>query len=69
MKIEKNIPIPKKTTGSKGIYPALLNQMEIGDSVILNNSQYAGFNLAAKKMGIKITSRADNGKRRVWKIK
>ena len=68
MKIEKNIPIPAKSTGPKELYPPLLKQMQIGDSILLTTSQYAGLNLAARKMGIKITSRAVDNKRRVWRI-
>jgi len=68
MKIEKNIPIPEKNTGPKELYPPLLKQMQIGDSILLTTSQYAGLNLAARKMGIKITSRAVDNKRRVWRI-
>lgn len=67
MKIEKNIPIPRKNTGPCK-YPPLLKQMEIGDSILVTTSQYAGVNLAAHKMGIKLTSRAEDDKRRVWKI-
>jgi len=68
MHIEKNIPIPRDTRGRKGIYKDLINKMEVGDSVLCTRPEYAGMNIAAKCLGVKLTSRAVGTKRRVWRV-
>ena len=72
MKIEKNIEIPPDPRGKKRIYP--IEQMEIGDSfVVPTATQRRGAEIAAKRYGVKVTTRklkGDDGKFvwRVWRI-
>jgi len=65
-KIEKNIPITKQYR--KGIWKDLINNMEIGDSVLIEN-RGAASSLAAvmKKHGYRPVTRTDGKKIRVWK--
>lgn len=67
MKIDKNIPVPTDGRGRKGIYKEIINQMEVGDSVLCNTNEYVGMNHASKRMGVKLTSRTEGDKRRVWR--
>ena len=66
-KIEKNISITKQYR--KGIWKDLINNMEIGDSVLIENRRAAS-SLAAvmKKYGYRPVTRADGAKIRVWKM-
>jgi len=65
IKVEKNIPIPKKPIYWKGI----LKTMEIGDSFFTTPRPNAHPTLnAAKALGIKITTRKEGDGVRVWRI-
>lgn len=67
MKIEKNIPIPRKY--NHGIWTKLAEQMDVGDSILVDNtSQRAALSNALKGRGCKLTTRSENGKFRVWRL-
>jgi hypothetical protein len=66
IKIDKKVPMP--TVGRVGKWRDALKEMKKGHSVLLNkggerNAMWA----AAKKLDIKIISRAEGDKIRVWR--
>jgi len=66
MKIEKNIPLPK----SRGKWVKLASKMEVGDSVLLDNSaQSVSLGLAMKRVnkGKVVTAKQACGNIRVWR--
>jgi hypothetical protein len=64
--IEKNVAIPKKGRESK--YLAILSQMEVSDSILVDRSQLNWIRTVCKDHGIKISSRTCEGGFRVWRI-
>lgn len=65
-KIDKKVPMP--ITGRAGKWRDILNEMEKGHSVLLNkggerNAMWA----AAKNLDIKIITRTEGDKIRVWR--
>jgi len=67
-KIEKNIPPPK----NRGKWVELASKMEVGDSVLLDNTaQAVSLGLAMKrvKKGKVVTAKQDCGNIRVWRVK
>mgnify|MGYP000005827998 CR=1 FL=1 len=71
--IESHIPVPNdagQKTGapSKG-YDKLLQRMKVGDSVVISRKSQPSFFNYAKKLNIKITTRAiDQHTRRLWVV-
>lgn len=66
-KIEKNIPITKQYR--RGVWKDLMNNMEIGDSVLVENRIAANsLVIVMKKHGYRPVTRTDNKKIRVWKL-
>lgn len=66
VKIDKNIPIPSK----KGRWTVVMAKMDIGDSVLLEKrTEYTSMANTAKSMKMKLISRQDGNKFRVWRIK
>lgn len=64
--IEKGIPIPPHSNNRLS-RPKIVAQMEIGDSLLLNTS--GGIFGDAMKCGIKIVSRKEGKKVRIWRVK
>ena len=68
MKIDKNIPIPRKQV-KKAIWAALVDQMDVGDSVLVNNvSERQSLTMAIKAQGYEVTTRRVGDKFRVWRL-
>lgn len=68
-RIEKNVPIPKRTRKG-GIYSSLEAQMQIGDSVLMDErSKSNGLAHHIRKNGNKPIVRKEGDKFRVWKVK
>jgi len=71
--IESNIPVPENAgkyigAPSKG-YDKLLQRMKVGDSVVISRKSQPSFFNYAKKLNIKITTRAiDQHTRRLWVV-
>ena len=68
MKIEKNIPVPRKQHKTS-TWATLVDQMDVGDSILVNNkSERASLTTAIKAQGYQATTRQVNGKFRVWRL-
>ena len=67
MKIEKNVPVNKANRDGSA---NLARQMEVGDSILLNNRNQCGYILSVLlKDGKKGISRQVEGGFRVWRTK
>ncbi len=74
LKIENSVPIPKATQdGARGgrIYP--FNNMEVGDSVLIENAGHDHKAVTAAKAyfrrnGKKMTAKVEDGGVRIWRI-
>ncbi len=67
MHIDKDIPIP--TSKRRGI-PAILETMNVGDSVLIESKTFSGWHHASKRFGFKLVMRKqDDTKHRIWRIK
>lgn len=69
-KIEKNVPIPKRGADKKGELRLALEQMEIGDSMVVPNCMHQATHQAAKAAKIKIVTKTINKETlemRVWR--
>ena len=69
LKIEKNIPLPKKQHLRKGRFVSLLKKMEVGDSILFKNKAEANkFAIAADREGMCVARRqvSQNGEFRIW---
>lgn len=65
--IDKNVPIPPR---KKGRWTVVMAKMDIGDSVLLEKrTEYTSMANTAKSMKMKLISRQDGNKFRVWRIK
>jgi len=55
--------------GSYGAYSRLINNMNFGDSVLVDNrTQAIGFRITAKRYGFKVIQRKDGCQIRIWKV-
>lgn len=67
--IEKGVPIPPKYSNKNAGITACLRKLEIGDSIVVDNSVKPSIYNLAKRMGIKITARREHlDTTRVWRI-
>jgi hypothetical protein len=68
IKIEKGVPIPRRGNNTK--YP--WDKLEPGDSFFIagkKTSQISGSFVSAKRrLGIRLTARAENGGTRIWRL-
>lgn len=68
-KIERKVPMPKP----RGTYEATLKRMSVGDSFMVHGKTVNQVHTAAwrfaKKLGLEITCRTENGGVRVWRTK
>lgn len=68
MRIDKNIPVPRKQI-KKAVWAALVDKMDVGDSVLVNNvSERQSLTNAIKAQGYEVTTRREDDKFRVWRI-
>jgi hypothetical protein len=68
MKIDKNIPVPRKQV-KKAVWAALVDQMDVGDSVLVNSvAERASLTNAIKAQGYEATTRKEDDKFRVWRL-
>ena len=70
LKIEKNIPMPKKHHLRKGRFVSLLRKMKVGDSILFKNKAEANkFVTAADREGVRVARRqvSQNGEFRIWR--
>lgn len=71
--IQRNIPIPPKAVGrpkGSGKYSKLLQQMKLGDSILIGSiSARAAMFSAAKALKMSIVSRREGKSYRVWRNK
>ena len=65
VKIEKNVPFVRTGAGAPNKYP--WREMEVGDSFVLPYVR-RGFSTMAKLAGIKVATRKEGDKLRVWRI-
>ena len=63
--IDKNIPIP---VGRSGSLTSKLRELQIGDSMLIEKYQQKSVYELAKRAGVKVTTRAEGEKVRVWRI-
>lgn len=68
IKIEKNVPIPEKGKRSLSGISDVMRDMEIGDSFSTDPSKRPNLFSIAKKLGIKISTRLEEGDLRVWRV-
>jgi hypothetical protein len=69
--IEKGIPIPERKPLNEGRSPLrlALEQLEIGDSLVVDRKMEASPHPMAKQAGIKVTMRRQSdGTTRVWRV-
>lgn len=69
--IEKGVLLFDKQYGAQRVYEDTLIKMDLGDSFVLEDSygyKVRAFRVAAKRMGLNITSRkiTNDGEYRVW---
>lgn len=65
MKIEKNIPTPRKPMK----WMPLAKQMDVGDSVLIpTTSDRSALTMALKSQGYKVATRKEGDQIRVWRI-
>jgi len=68
MRIDKNIPVPRKQV-KKAIWATLVDNMDVGDSVLVNNvSERQSLTMAIKAQGYEVTTRKVDDKFRVWRL-
>ena len=68
MKIDKNIPVPRIQV-KKATWAALVDQMDVGDSVLVNTvAERASLSNAIKAQGYEATTRKEDDKFRVWRL-
>lgn len=68
MKIDKNIPVPRRQV-KKATWAALVDQMDVGDSVLVNSvAERASLTNAIKAQGYEATTRKEDDKFRVWRL-
>jgi len=68
MRIDKNIPVPRKQV-KKAIWATLVDNMDVGDSVLVNNiAERAALTNAIKAQGYEATTRKEDDKFRVWRL-
>ena len=68
MRIDKNIPVPRKQV-KKAIWATLVDNMDVGDSVLVNNiAERAALTNAIKAQGYEATTRKEDDKFRVWSL-
>jgi len=66
IKIEKKVPLPSR---GRNNYRLVYEQMEPGDSFKIQKNQYQAALMAARRLGLKITTRKiDEGSLRVWLV-
>ncbi len=71
IQIDKDIPIKPYRRGRTGMFTEALRAMDVGDSFLLTENPASDRHTAkraAKRMGIKLTSRTVEGGIRVWRI-
>lgn len=77
MNIDKNVPMPNRTDGARGIW-SVLSDMDVGDSILVDGKSTAtkdcpAYNAATQysiKHGTKFTGRKEKGvegKVRIWR--
>lgn len=73
VKIDRNIDIPEKSSGAPYKYP--WHSLAVGDSFLMDNTHSPASmvrsynNKLPKKNRIKVRSKIEGNKRRVWRIK
>ena len=68
MRIDKNIPVPRKQV-KKAIWATLVDNMDVGDSVLVSNvAERAALTNAIKAQGYEATTRQEDDKFRVWRL-
>ena len=68
MRIDKNIPVPRKQV-KKAIWATLVDNMDVGDSVLVSNvAERAALTNAIKAQGYEATTRKEDDKFRVWRL-
>jgi len=68
-KIEKNIPVYVHAKTGTGYLTTIVNKMEIGDSVLVEDRNKANsLGLTIRALGYKAVTRKDGKKIRVWKL-
>ena len=66
IKIKKNVPVPSAGKGSPDFWDQLLQKMKYGDSIVISEAQLISVRPIAKRQRVKITTRAEGSKRRLW---
>lgn len=66
--IQKNVPIAPSRRKPRMSRYSFIKEMEIGDSVLVNEKQASAIYSAAKYFGIKTTRRKVEGGVRVWRV-
>ena len=67
MKIEKNIPMPKKTNGRPRVWD--IEEMAIGDSLLFDNERDCNnVRYAMRHIGFKATQRKTREGWRIWRV-
>lgn len=71
MKIEKGIPLPRRTGAERGELRKLMETMEKGDSVLAKVTKENAYNTAHNAYGGNgfVTIRAEGDGVRIWRIK
>lgn len=68
MKIDKNIPVPRRQV-KKATWAALVDKMDVGDSVLVSSvAERASLTNAIKAQGYEATTRKEDDKFRVWRL-
>jgi len=68
MKIDKNIPVPRKYYRTD-IWNEVASNMDVGDSVLVEDiGKRSSLSNALKRSGYKITTRSEGKQFRVWRL-
>ena len=68
MKIDKNIPVPRKYH-KIDIWNEVSSNMDVGDSVLVDDkSKRAALTNALKRLGYEVTTRSEGKQFRVWRL-
>lgn len=63
--IEKNVPIPISKYGHR---KRVIEQMEVGDSIVTTKMESMHYYHAARRMGVRVARRKENDEYRIWRL-
>jgi hypothetical protein len=69
VRIDKGIPMPKKSSGGRGKWLKAIQQMRVGDSIYVSNiKDCVALRRAMYREGMKMKQRREGNGIRVWRV-